>query len=298
MKTAQVSGIFGFCYTMSVRFPEETNYSVDVVLNFISEKIVQCTHSQATLSSNRPHEVFSTESGAGQSTDDAALCIKEINCPYCEQEQKDQKIYLLKRLQAAVQKGEFELWDISHPRVRLLAEYTGMSQNENRKWWALNACIRGADLAKFCEGEKIRVVFSEQQATPTSSLSLNDPHYSAPLPLATWEDGDCKTNNTTESPSRPCPEMGNTFIRKLVFDIAWEIECRQRGKQATPAQVIQELKRLATSDSENPDQSRLIDTFAGGVVWVTAKGEERKFKVEACGKALGEWRMARRKLGG
>ena len=119
MKNSQASGISGFSYTMSVRFPEETNYSVDDVLNFISEKIVQCTHSQATLTSNRPREVFSTESGAGQFSDDAALCIKEINCPYCEQEQKDQKVYLLKRLQAAVQKGEFQLWDISHPRVRL-----------------------------------------------------------------------------------------------------------------------------------------------------------------------------------
>jgi len=82
-------------------------------------------------------------------------------------------------------------------------------------------------------------------------------------------------------------KMPNTAIGKLAIQAAIELE-RSTNKKATAKMVIEKLQSWV--DGEYPE---LVGKTPNGVKWVTLKGIEKNFGIDACGKALEKWNKSR-----
>lgn len=86
-------------------------------------------------------------------------------------------------------------------------------------------------------------------------------------------------------------KMPKRAAPRLAIKAAWEIECAS-GKRASDKEVMDLLQKWADENLET-DVIKKAERRKHSVIWITSKGEEREFTIEACGKALGRWHRHR-----
>ena len=91
-----------------------------------------------------------------------------------------------------------------------------------------------------------------------------------------------------KNPAQIPGKLPRTAIGRVVVKAAWEIEC-QKGRRASVKEVMARLQKWAKEGTE-PDV--LKEPIPHGVRWITAKGSEKSYDLEACGKTLGTWKKS------
>lgn len=303
-----------FCHQLT--FPKWKVFNVADILDFISKAIHPCTHHLFPKEpsrfdkGNRKSDGEVAQGNQLQLSDLEGL-INEEPCALCANERAEHKKYLIERLRKSVVRGEFELRDSYNTKVRELPD-TNVSGAIF--WWAQLATIYRVDLVKFCEGEKIGVVFQSDtdescdaelcnadlsihadeqpvdSCVQASGTELRDsaPPEGLPSPLALDRCVDVASAEGSVSPDIPgrMPRIGSG---KYAIKAAWEIECETQCK-ATARQVMSRLKEWADGALKG-ELCAVKDK--NSVIWYTNVGEEKEFDQEACHKALQTWHKSR-----
>lgn len=270
----------------------------------------------------------------------------------------DYKTYLLDRLLKAVTEGMFELWDwtgcrVIAPPTSSSTEVLGVPRKPlsfdtieailnntesatisntlrtNRLpvyktvfWWATMAFISKTDLIKFCKGERIHVIFEDEQTfsqiTRTDQENNASPIYGIPccqsMTIQSAQElliensqraltrlkESCahSTAANTNSPANdepPCITKLTKTITKLAIRAAWEFEI-EIGRNATPNEVLTILEGWADKGEGDGYLKKKIES--GGVMWTPKRSRKSKpFGIDACNRALEDWHDRRSKLG-
>jgi len=277
---------YEFEYRGTVEFPKADRYAVADILDFISKVVHPCVHhfSWEDVEYPKVYRLIDSHADFGAT---AHRPTGRLPCNRCTLLRKRLRNELLKRLRKAVVGEIFELWDSRLGTVRAL------ESSESLDWWADMAEIFRSDLVKFCKGERYRAVFSDNES-PSCSEGL------APSPVPAGG-GDVSLASPTHSSGAdtvarclpiPCIETRAIAITKKSLEAAWEIEC-ETGARATAKEVIALLKIWVTSPSRSDDV--LMGVTLNGVLWRTAKQENKEYDRAACSVTLRQWFERRKK---
>lgn len=317
-------------YRYTAIFPMAKCYSVDDVLNFISEADYQHTHFNLP---ERNTPFLSTRSILNNEKNPLPgeiLERKGIDEPRSTSQKEiyveSQKSNLIGRFLKDVLKGKYELWNwtgdriVDPPAETLQGDplLLGVSNQyiqpayQTVFWWAKMAYIYKSDLTKFCRDLRIYASFEGEQFTHQENITgqVNKEFPSALSPkgmhIGLADEVDINSKKTigrvfsaedvTDVP------MGNQRwrITKLAITAAWELE-KLLGRKASPAETIEKLQEWATSGNVD---GCLIDVVDDGVRWLPKnkskkkgdgkKDESKIFDVESCAKALDKWHQWRK----
>lgn len=146
-------------------------------------------------------------------------------------------------------------------------------------WWVILSTIQKADLIKFCNAQRIKVVFEEL------------PDLDSPPNAQTVIDVAVDTNTPPQPKHKSGPpgSIPPGAIGKLVVKIAWEIECKT-GKRVTPDDLMKELRQRI---DDKRDIYVLHSKKDVGINWILKSGETKYFSPGACEKALTRWNESR-----
>lgn len=303
-----------FC--RQLMFPNWKVFNVADILDFISKAIHPCTHhlfpkEPSRFDKGKWKSDGQVVEGNQLQLSDLDGLINEEPCALCANQRAEHKRYLIERMRKAVVRGEFELRDFYNTKVREVPDTTDLGAIF---WWAQLATIYRADLVKFCEGEKLGVVFesdtdetcdegpcnvdsathaNEQPSEICAQVFGTELRDSAspegsPSPLAPDRSIEIVGAGRSVSPDIP-GKMPKTGSGKYAIKAAWEIECETQCK-ATPRQVMSRLKEWATG----PLRGELcVAKDKNAVTWYTDVGDEREFDQAACNKAVQAWYKSR-----
>ena len=174
----------------------------------------------------------------------------------------------------------FEDTEMVESGRRTLRNWHDIARNNSLKYhsWidryleAVKTVIEGDPTETDC------VTKQETRNAETTSSHVKD------IPKLVSESGE-KIGGRNIIPGKvPRTAIGRTAVRA-----AWEIECRE-ARRAGRKEVIALLQVWAKDGSE-PDV--LKESIPRGVIWITEKGIEKNYDLDACGKTLEAWWKSR-----
>lgn len=273
-----------FEYRYTVEFPRGQRYSVSAVLDFIPKVLHPCIHHLRTNQISYP-AIYRLVDSLNYDTPTKEQSTEKRPCEHCTRLQQEVRARLVEQLRKAAGNGQIALWSW---RLHVVKE---PPTDGDAFWWAQTADIFRDDLVRFCKGQRLRVIFSENEkdGSDESTKLRPESNQDNPSSQATMS-SDSRKPMLSELPPVPCVLEGAIAITKLTLQAAWEIEW-EVGQFASPSEIFQRLgKWEATPKDEDGVLRKVTDDV---ISWAKKKGGEKKYDLEACSKTLASWRKRR-----